>query len=208
MSEELTDTPRYLKILGEELVAFRDRSGRVGLLHLHCAHRGASLEYGMIQERGIMCCYHGFVFDVDGMCLEVPFPKGEEQEAARAKEKICQGAYKAFERDGLVFAYMGPPEEEPPFPDWENGFTVHPDDHLAAYSNFQTCNWLQVQDNSADQYHPPPWCRDTSRAPPSARRARLPLWCARTFSTSRSTRAAASPGHRRAGSTRNASSSG
>jgi phenylpropionate dioxygenase-like ring-hydroxylating dioxygenase large terminal subunit len=153
MSEELTDTPRYLKIMGEELVAFRDKSGRVGLLHLHCAHRGASLEYGMIQERGIMCCYHGFVFDVDGMCLEVPFPKGEEQEAARAKEKICQGAYKAFERDGLVFAYMGPPEEEPPFPNWENDFTVHPDDHLAAYSNFQTCNWLQVQDNSADQYH-------------------------------------------------------
>ena len=78
MSEELTDVPRYLRILGEDLVAFRDKSGRVGVLHLHCAHRGASLEYAMIQERGIMCCYHGFVFDVDGTCLQVPFPPGEE----------------------------------------------------------------------------------------------------------------------------------
>ncbi len=56
MSLELTDTPRYLKIMGEELVAFRDKSGRVGVLHAHCCHRGASLEYGIIQEKGIMCC--------------------------------------------------------------------------------------------------------------------------------------------------------
>ncbi|MFQ5995130.1 MAG: Rieske 2Fe-2S domain-containing protein [Acidiferrobacterales bacterium] len=153
LSEELTDTPRYIRIMGEDLVAFRDKSGQVGVLHLHCAHRGASLEYGMIQEKGIMCCYHGFCFDIDGRCLEVPFPKGEEADAARAKEKIFQPAYKAFERHGLVFAYMGPPEEEPPFVDWENGFTVHPNDEPVAYSNFQTCNWMQVQDNSADQYH-------------------------------------------------------
>lgn len=153
LSEELTDVPRYIKIMGEELVAFRDKGGRVGVMHLHCPHRGASLEYGMIQERGIMCSYHGFVFDIDGSCLEVPFPKGEEKEGKKAKEKICQGAYKAFERHGLVFAYMGPPEEEPPFPDWEDGFTVYPGDEPVAYSNFQTCNWLQVQDNSADQYH-------------------------------------------------------
>jgi len=64
-----------------------------------------------------------------------------------------QGAYKAFERSGLVFTYMGPPEEEPLFPDFEDGFTVGQDDELVAFSNFQHCNWLQVQDNSADQYH-------------------------------------------------------
>ncbi|MEM7223598.1 MAG: Rieske 2Fe-2S domain-containing protein [Pseudomonadota bacterium] len=156
MSIELTDTPRYIRILSEDLVAFRDKSGRVGVLHLHCAHRGASLEYGMIQERGIMCCYHGFKFDIDGRCLEVPCPKGEEKEGEAFAKNIWQGAYKAFERNGLVFAYMGPPEEEPPFPEWEGEFTVHPDDELLAYSNFQTCNWLQVQDNSADQYHHTP----------------------------------------------------
>src|SRR5258707_8791399 len=126
MSIELTDTPRFLKIMGEELVAFRDKSGRVGVLHAHCVHRGASLEYGIIQERGIMCCYHGFVWDVDGGCLQVPFPKGEEREAEAFAKTICQGAYKAFERSGLVFAYMGPPDEEPPFPTWEGNFTCHP----------------------------------------------------------------------------------
>lgn len=154
MSLELTDTPRFLKILTEELVAFRDGSGRVGLLHAHCVHRGASLEYGAIQERGIRCCYHGMVFDVDGTCLHVPFPAGEEAEAEKYACSIRQGAYKALERNGLVFAYMGPPDEEPPFPEWEGDFTVLPGDELVPYSNFQHCNWLQVQDNAADNYHP------------------------------------------------------
>ncbi|CAN5457547.1 Rieske 2Fe-2S domain-containing protein [soil metagenome] len=154
MSLELTDTPRFLKILGEELVAFRDGSGAIGLLHAHCVHRGASLEYGAIQEHGIKCCYHGMVFDVDGACLHVPFPKGEEAEAEKYACSIRQGAYKAFERHGLVFAYMGSPDNEPPFPEWEQDFTVLPGDELVAFSNFQTCNWLQVQDNAADNFHP------------------------------------------------------
>ncbi len=149
MSIELTDTPRYLKILGEELVAFRDGSGRVGVLHAHCVHRGASLEYGAIQEHGIKCCYHGMVFDVDGTCLHVPFPNGEEKEAEKYACSIQQGAYKAVERNGLVFAYMGPPDKEPPFAEWEGDFTVAPGDELVAYSNFQHCNWLQVQDNAS-----------------------------------------------------------
>lgn len=154
LSMELTDTPRFLKILSEELVAFRDGSGRVGVLHAHCVHRGASLEYGAIQERGIKCCYHGMVFDVDGACLHVPFPDGEEKDGEKYACSIRQGAYKAIERNGLVFAYMGPPDEEPPFPEWEQDFTVLPTDELVAYSNFQHCNWLQVQDNAADNFHP------------------------------------------------------
>jgi len=153
MSLELTDTPRYLKILSEELVAFRDGSGRVGLLHAHCAHRGASLEYGKIEERGISCCYHGMTFDVDGTCLRVPFPAGDEVDGERYRCSIRQGAYKAFERNGLVFAYMGPPEQEPPFPEWEGNFTAMESDELVPYSNFQHCNWLQVHDNSLDNYH-------------------------------------------------------
>lgn len=153
MSLELTDTPRYLKILTEELVAFRDGSGAIGVLHAHCVHRGASLEYGAIQEHGIKCCYHGMVFGVDGTCLHVPFPKGEEREAEKYACSIQQGAYKAVERNGLVFAYMGPPDKEPPFPEWEGDFTVQATDELVPYSNFQHCNWLQVQDNAADNYH-------------------------------------------------------
>jgi hypothetical protein len=100
-----------------------------------------------------MCSYHGWVYDVDGTCLDIPLPKGEEEEAEKFKATVCQGAYKAFERNGLVFAYMGPSEEEPPFPEWESDFTIHPDDELVPFSNFQHCNWLQVQDNAADQYH-------------------------------------------------------
>ena len=153
MSEELTDVPRYIRILGEELVAFRDRSGQVGVLALHCTHRGASLEYGLIQKHGIMCCYHGIVWDVDGSCLDIPFPEGQEHEGERIRGRAWQPAYKAFERDGLVFAYMGPPEEEPPFPEWDVDWGLHPGDEMVPYSNFYPCNWLQVQDNAADQYH-------------------------------------------------------
>ncbi|MES2786073.1 MAG: Rieske 2Fe-2S domain-containing protein, partial [Pseudomonadota bacterium] len=153
MTLELTDTPRFLKILGEELVCFRDGSGHIGLLHAHCVHRGASLEYGKIEKHGISCCYHGMVFDVDGTCLRVPFPEGEEEEGERYRCSIRQGAYKTIEHHGLVFAYMGPPDQEPPFPEWEGNFTVAEGDELVPYSNFQHCNWLQVQDNSADNYH-------------------------------------------------------
>jgi nitrite reductase/ring-hydroxylating ferredoxin subunit len=153
MTLELSDTPRFLKIMGEELVCFRDGSGRIGLLHAHCVHRGASLEYGKIEEHGISCCYHGMQFDVDGTCLRVPFPEGEEAEGERYRCSIRQGAYKAFERHGLVFAYMGPPDDEPPFPEWEGNFTVAQGDELVPYSNFQHCNWLQVQDNAADNFH-------------------------------------------------------
>ena len=154
MSLELTDTPHFVMLLGEELVAFRDGSGRVGVLHAHCVHRGASLEYGAILERGIRCCYHGMVFDVDGTCLHVPFPEGEEKDAEKYACSIQQGAYKAFERHGLVFVYMGPPDKEPPFPEWEGNFTVAEGDELVPFSNFQHCNWLQVQDNAADNFHP------------------------------------------------------
>ena len=80
LSEELTDVPRAIRIMGEELVAFRDKSGAIGVLHRHCAHRGASLEYGIIQETGIRCCYHGFEWNVDGTLITAP---GEPDGGAR-----------------------------------------------------------------------------------------------------------------------------
>ena len=78
-----------MRILGEDLVVFRDRGGRVGVLHLHCAHRGTSLEFGIPLERGLRCCYHGWVFDVDGRCLETP----GEPAGSRLRERVWQGAY-------------------------------------------------------------------------------------------------------------------
>ena len=71
-SDELKDVPVKVQILGEEMVAFRDRSGDVGLLELHCTHRGTSLEFGLVSDKGLRCCYHGWLYDVDGTVLETP----------------------------------------------------------------------------------------------------------------------------------------
>jgi len=148
LSEQLTDVPKAIRILHEDLVAFRDRSGRVGVLQLHCAHRGSSLEFGIVSERGIRCCYHGWLYDVDGSILETPCEPSE----SRIRETICQGAYPAFERDGLVFAYLGPPDEQPEF-DLFDDYSMPAGTKLVAFSNEFECNWLQVYENLIDHYH-------------------------------------------------------
>lgn len=149
LSSQLIDVPRAIRIMNEDLIAFRDKAGRVGVLHRHCCHRGASLEYGIIQENGIRCCYHGLHFDVDGTLIEAP---GERDRGKRLRESICQGAYPAFERDGLVFAYMGPPDDIPPFPEYD-AFDKYEDTRLVPFSNVFPCNWLQALDNIPDQMH-------------------------------------------------------
>ena len=111
-SEELQDLPRAPRIMGEDSVAFRDKSSAVGLLELHCPHRGTSLEFGLISEKGIRCCYHGWCFDVDGKVLETP---GEPPEST-LKDRLYHGAYPIHEYCGLVFAYMRPPDQQPVFP--------------------------------------------------------------------------------------------
>tara|TARA_E500000331_G_C17238349_1_gene705864 strand:+ start:429 stop:1880 length:1452 start_codon:yes stop_codon:yes gene_type:complete len=149
LSEELTDLPRPIRILGEDLVAFRDKSGSIGVLHRHCAHRGASLEYGIIQETGIRCCYHGFEWNVDGTLIKAP---GEDDNGERLAKRVSQGAYPAFEKYGMVFAYMGPFAEMPKFPEWEF-FHTYDDTEILSYNNIYPCNWLQVFDNIPDQIH-------------------------------------------------------
>lgn len=148
LSEELTDVPKAIRIMGEDLVAFRDKSGQIGVLHRHCAHRGASLEFGVIQENGIRCCYHGWHFDRDGSLLEAPC----EQDDTRLRQTVSQGAYPAFERDGLVFAYMGPPELQPPFPEYDT-YSLPTGTKLVPFSNIYPCNWLQVHENIMDHMH-------------------------------------------------------
>ncbi len=147
MSSELEDLPRAVRVLGEDLVLFRDLEGRVGLLHRHCSHRGASLEFGIVSQRGIRCCYHGWLFDVDGTILETP----GEPATSRIKDKLCHGAYPAFEFKGLVFAYMGPPEEIPGFPLYDT--YDQPDNRMLPYSIWHPCNWLQVHENFMDPIH-------------------------------------------------------
>jgi len=147
LSSQLGDLPHLVRILGEDLVAFRDRTGRVGVLHRHCCHRGTSLEYGRIESKGIRCCYHGWLFDVDGSVLETP----GEPSSSRLKDNVFQGAYPALEYHGIVHAYMGPPEMKPPFPEFDlfkiPGLRYHPS--VVTHDN----NWLQTFENNMDPFH-------------------------------------------------------
>ena len=151
-SENLKDLPVRIKVMGEDLVVFRDKSGQVGLLELHCNHRGTSLEYGKIEEHGIRCCYHGWLFDVDGRVLETPL----EPANSTLKDRLCHGAYPVREAWGAVFAYMGPPEKMPDMPNFDlfelPGYTVQCGE-LGYVPNYKPCNWLHLVDNFADPLH-------------------------------------------------------
>src|SRR5438445_12183660 len=106
LSEELPvgGAPIPVRLLGEDLVLFRDEQGKPGLLGLHCSHRGADLSYGRIEDGGLRCLYHGWLYDVHGRCLEQP---GEPAEST-FHERIRQTAYPCVERNGVIFAYLGP----------------------------------------------------------------------------------------------------
>jgi nitrite reductase/ring-hydroxylating ferredoxin subunit len=147
LSSELKDLPIAVRLLGEDLVAFRDKSGRLGLLHRYCPHRGASLEFGIPAEHGIRCCYHGWHFDVDGTILDTP----AEPEASRIKSNFCHGAYQVREQHGLLFAYMGPPEDAPELPVYDT--LSFPGTTVAPFKITVPCNWLQIVENAADPIH-------------------------------------------------------
>jgi len=148
LASELGDVPRRLRILGEDLVAFRDKSGAIGLLELHCPHRGTSLEFGLIGDTGIRCCYHGWLFGVDGAILETP---GEPADST-LKDRLCHGAYPVHEHCGLVFAYMGPADKRPDFPILDT-FDLPGFHQIARAPTLWECNWLQVKENSMDPAH-------------------------------------------------------
>ena len=152
--DQLDDLPVAVRILGEDLIVFRDKSGAVGLLERHCGHRGTSLEYGKVEEHGIRCCYHGWLYDVDGRVLEAPAEPDDNPYAG----KLYQGAYPLHEFNGLVFAYMGPPATMPPFPMFDlfdqPGIALGHGE-AGMRGNTKPCNWLQVMDNVVDQVHEP-----------------------------------------------------
>ena len=147
LTDQVKDLPLALKILGEELVLFRDQSGHLGLLHAHCSHRGTSLEFGIISQSGIRCCYHGWLYDIDGTILETP----GEPANSRIAGHIFHGAYPLREHGGLIFAYMGPPDERPAFPMLDS--IDQPDDEIVPYSIHSPCNWLQITENAMDPFH-------------------------------------------------------
>lgn len=145
-AKELKDKPKRRRILGEDLVLFRDETGRLGLLGLHCPHRGTSLEFGYIEDGGIRCCYHGWLYDVEGRCLEQP----AEPPGSSFKDRIRQLAYKAEELGGVIFAYLGP-EPAPLLPRYD--VLVREDGVRSMGARVQSCNYFQAVENTVDQHH-------------------------------------------------------
>ena len=145
---ELGKVPLRVRALGEDLILYKDGGGMVGCLTLHCCHRNTSLEYGIIQERGLKCCYHGRVFDADGTILDIP----GEANAEHMKRTLSQGAYPTQVFEGIVFIYMGPPERIPVFPVLDR-FKLKGIKNVPGERFPYDCNWLQIKENSLDPIH-------------------------------------------------------
>ncbi len=137
-----------VRLLGEDLVLYRDLSGVFGLLERHCPHRRADLSYGFVESCGLRCSYHGWLFDEKGDCLEQPFE--EITGSSKFKQTIDVQSYRVQELAGLVFAYLGP-EPVPLVPNWEP-FTFTDGFAQIVFSTVD-CNWLQCQENSIDPVH-------------------------------------------------------
>jgi phthalate 4,5-dioxygenase len=149
MSSELKadGAPMRLMLLGEQLIAFRDTNGRVGVMDHKCPHRCASLFLGRNEEGGLRCVYHGWKFDADGNCVDMPSVPPERDFKHLVKAK----AYKAVERNGLVWVYMGERREAPPLPRIEA--TLLPESEVTISFVQRECNWLQALEGDIDTSH-------------------------------------------------------
>jgi phenylpropionate dioxygenase-like ring-hydroxylating dioxygenase large terminal subunit len=150
--------PQKTRVLGEDLVVFRDGQGAPGVVFERCSHRGASLYYGRVEADGIRCCYHGWKFDVQGRCIEQACEPG----LGRKRDAARQPWYPVAERYGLVFVYMGPPELKPELPRYdaledpaedERYFASWPVPHAAVLGMPADFSWLNIYENSADPTH-------------------------------------------------------
>lgn len=157
--EDATTRPISLRVLGEELVLFRTRKGKPGLLHPRCIHRGASLFYGGVEDEGIRCCYHGWVFDTEGHCLEQPC----EPDLGLHRDRVRQPWYPVEEQYGLLWAYMGPPDKKPVLPRYDTLEELAPGEQLIVNDQgvggggpaVLDFNWLQHWENVMDPFHVP-----------------------------------------------------
>lgn len=146
LSSELGELPLTIRLLGENLVLFRTVKGEIGLLGRQCCHRGTSLEYGIITDEGISCCYHGWHYGIDGTILETP-----NDPSSRVGENLRLTAYPTREHKGIIFTYMGPPSDTPEFPMFDT--CEDPDTEYIPYSIHFPCNWLQILENAEDPVH-------------------------------------------------------
>jgi phthalate 4,5-dioxygenase len=149
LSKELPEdsAPLPVRLMSEDLVLFRDERGAIGLLGLHCPHRGADLSYGRLEDGGLRCLYHGWLFDRAGRCREQP----GEPAGSTFHERVQQTAYETHESGGVIFAYLGP-KPAPLFPNYEY-FQV-PDGHRWFHKYYHECNYLQGNEGNMDPVHP------------------------------------------------------
>ena len=148
LTEELDPArpAKAVRLMGEELVLFRDDQGRYGLIGKHCPHRGADLCFGRLEDGGLRCAFHGWLFDVNGKCLEQP----AEPRGSNFHKKIKHLSYPCQERNGIIFAYMGP-GAPPPMPAFD--CFAAPDSHTFAFKGLTECNWLQALEVGIDPTH-------------------------------------------------------
>lgn len=150
LSKEVGPTekgPTKVTVLGEKLIAFRNEDDTVGLVDARCPHRLANLYWGRNEGDGLRCVYHGWKFDKEGNCLDQP----AESEETCFKQHVKLKAYPTHEVGGAIWAYMGPADKKPPFPEFE--FTLVPSDHVYASKRLQLCNWLQNLEGELDTAH-------------------------------------------------------
>src|SRR3954467_7810369 len=132
--------PLRLRLLGEDLVAFRESNGSVGAIQNNCPHRGASLFFGRNEEAGLRCVYHGWKFDLTGQCIDMPNEPAESD----FKTKVKATAYPTAEKAGIVWTYMGPPDKQPTLPDYE--WMRAPAGQCWVSKTFENCNYLQAME--------------------------------------------------------------
>jgi len=150
MSSELPErdgAPVRVRLMGENLIAFRVTSGKIGLIQNHCPHRGASLFFGRNEEEGLRCVYHGWKYSCEGHCVDMP----SEPEESNFKSKIHATAYPCVERNDIIWTYMGPRQTPPPLPDIEPNML--PRGEYAVQKVLRECNWFQGLEGDIDTSH-------------------------------------------------------
>ena len=148
---ELDGFPRRIRLLGEDLIAYRDTQGRVGVIDENCPHRGSSMIFARNEEGGVRCAYHGWKFDCTGTCVDMP----SEGPESNFKEKVKIKAYKTEERNGIVWLYMGPRQKNPPpLPELEVNLEGSPITREGVpFKYVRQCNWAQALEGDIDSVH-------------------------------------------------------
>jgi phenylpropionate dioxygenase-like ring-hydroxylating dioxygenase large terminal subunit len=137
---------RRIRLLGEDLIAFRDSDGRVGVVDENCPHRGSSMIFARNEENGLRCAYHGWKYDVTGACVDMP----SEGDASNFKDKVKIKAYKTQERNGIVWLYMGPRKQPPPLPELQANLVPQ---KATPFKYVRQCNWAQALEGDIDSVH-------------------------------------------------------